>query len=89
MISGLERSPGGGNDNSLQYSCSDNPIDRGAWWATVHGVTKSQSQRVGKNWKVPSGKPTVYGITYQREYSLLFAFPLTSSLAELNKRRKN
>jgi len=48
-----------------------------------------ESQRVGKNWEVPSGKPTVYGITYQREYSLLFAFPLTSSLAELNKRRKN
>ena len=30
-----------GNDNPLQYSCLENPIDRGAWWATVHGVTKS------------------------------------------------
>ena len=39
-IPGLERSPGGGNGNPLQYSCLGNPMDRGAWWATVHGVTK-------------------------------------------------
>ena len=32
-----------GNGNSLQYSCLDNPMDRGAWWATVHRVTKSQT----------------------------------------------
>ena len=43
-ILGSERSPGGGNDNPLQYSCLGNPMDRGAWWATVHGVTKSQTQ---------------------------------------------
>ena len=35
------RSPGGGHGNPLQYSCLDNPIDRGAWQATVHGVAKS------------------------------------------------
>ena len=35
------RSPGGGHGNTLQYSCLENPMDRGAWWATVHGVTKS------------------------------------------------
>ena len=34
------RSPGEGNGNSLQYSCLGNFMDRGAWWATVHGVTK-------------------------------------------------
>ena len=39
-----ERSPGGGNGYSLQYSCLENPMDRGAWQATVHGVTKSQTQ---------------------------------------------
>ena len=39
-IPGLARSPGGGNGNPLQYSCLENPMDRGAWWATVHGVTK-------------------------------------------------
>ena len=35
------RSPREGNDNLLQFSCVGNPMDRGAWWATVHGVTKS------------------------------------------------
>ena len=42
-IPGLGRSPGGGNGNPLQYSCLGNPMDRGAWWATVHGVAKSQT----------------------------------------------
>ena len=40
-IPGPERSPGEGNGNPLQYSCLENPIDRGAWRATVHGVPKS------------------------------------------------
>ena len=43
-IPGLGRSTGEGNDNSLQYSCLGNPMDRGACWATAHGVTKSQIQ---------------------------------------------
>ena len=41
LIPGLGKSPGEGNGNSLQYSCLENPVDRGAWWATVHRVTKS------------------------------------------------
>jgi len=41
LILGLGRSPGGGNDNPLHYCCLENPMDRGAWWATVHRVTKS------------------------------------------------
>ena len=40
---GQEDSPGEGNGNPLQYSCLENPMDRGAWWATVYGVTKSQT----------------------------------------------
>ena len=40
-IPGSGRSPGGGNGNPLQYSCLENPMDRGAWWAAVHGVVKS------------------------------------------------
>ena len=40
-IPGLGRSPGEGHGNPLQYSCLENFIDRGAWWATAHGVTKS------------------------------------------------
>ena len=39
---GWEDSPGGGHSNPLQYSCLENPMDRGAWQATVHGVTKSR-----------------------------------------------
>ena len=41
-IPGSERSPEEGNGNLLQYSCLENLMDRGAWWATVYGVTKSQ-----------------------------------------------
>ena len=40
-IPGSGRSPGGGNGNPLQYSCPENPMDRGAWWVEVHGVTQS------------------------------------------------
>ena len=43
LIPGLGRSPGEGNGNPLQYSCLENPMDRGARKATVHGVTKSQT----------------------------------------------
>ena len=41
LIPGWGRSPGGGHDNALQYSCLENPMDREAWQATVHGVAKS------------------------------------------------
>ena len=44
LIPGLGRFPGEGNSNPLQYSCLGNPMDRGAWWTTVHGVTKSGTQ---------------------------------------------
>ena len=43
-IPGLGRSPGKGHGNPLQYSCLENPMDRGAWQATVHEVTQSQTQ---------------------------------------------
>ena len=43
-IPGLGRSPGEGNGNPLQYSCQENPMDKRAWWATVHGVAKSQTR---------------------------------------------
>ena len=44
LIPGLGRSPGEGNGNPLQYSCLENPMDRGAWQATVHGVSKSRTR---------------------------------------------
>ena len=43
-IPGWGRSPGGSHGNPLQYSCLENPMDRGAWWATIHGLAKSRSQ---------------------------------------------
>ena len=43
LIPGSGKSPGGGHGNPLQYSCWKNAMDRGAWWDTVHGVTKSQT----------------------------------------------
>ena len=42
LIPGSGRSPGEGNGNPIQNSCLRNPMDRGAWWAAVHGVAKSQ-----------------------------------------------
>ena len=51
LIPGLGRSPGEGNGNPLQYSCLENPMDRGAWRATVHRIAKSQDmiERVNNN----------------------------------------
>ena len=43
LIPGWGRFPEGEHGNPLQYSCLENPMDRGAWWATVHGVKKSQT----------------------------------------------
>ena len=50
-IHGSGRSPGVGNVNLLQYSCLENPLDRGAWWATVHGVAKESdaTQQLNNN----------------------------------------
>ena len=45
LIPGLGRSPGGGHGYRLQYSCWEHPMDRGAWWATVHGVAKSGTRQ--------------------------------------------
>ena len=50
-IPGSGRSPGGGYGNPLQYSCPENPMDGGTWWATAHKVTKSQTglKQLGKH----------------------------------------
>ena len=45
LIPGSGRSPRGGNGNPLQYSCLENSMDRGAWWAAVHRVAKSETRR--------------------------------------------
>ena len=57
-IPGLGRSPGGGHGNPLQCSCPENPMDRGAWWATVHGAAKSCTQL--SDWAYTQRKPLRY-----------------------------
>ena len=57
LIPGSGRSPGEGNGNPLQYSCLGNPMDRGAWQATVHGVTNSRHNLGTKPPTLPSGLP--------------------------------
>ena len=44
LVPGSRISPGGGNENPLQYSCLGNPMDREAWWTIVHGVEKSRTR---------------------------------------------
>ena len=48
LISGLRRYPGGRNGNPLWYSCLENPMDRGVWWATVHGDTRVRPNLAAK-----------------------------------------
>ena len=52
LIPGLARSPEGENGHPLQYSCLGNPMDRGAWWATVHRVAKSRTRLSMRAWHV-------------------------------------
>ena len=55
-IPGWGRSPGGGNGSPLQYSCLENPKDRGAWWAPVHWVTESQTRLKRLSTHIMQGK---------------------------------
>ena len=66
LIPGLGRSCGGGHDNPLQYSCLENSMDRGAWWATVHRVTKNWTQLSDKAQHTLS-LHVIYGTTYLSE----------------------
>ena len=43
LVPGLGRSPGGGHGKTFQYSCLENPMDRGVWWATIHKITNSRT----------------------------------------------
>ena len=80
-IPGLGRSPGGGHGKSLQYSCLENPMDRGAWWPTIHRVTKSQTQL---KWlsthstviKSPFASASLRGLPFYVNYLLLLLWRL-------------
>ena len=63
LIPGWGRSPGGGNGNPLQHSCLESPMDRGAWWATVHRVAQSQTglKRLSMDTRTHSLKITEVG----------------------------
>ena len=68
-VPGSGRSPGGGHGNPLQYSCLENPMDKGAWWATVHRVAKSRTRlsrhilSVCERTHTPLGNPLfIYGV---------------------------
>ena len=67
LIPGSRRPPGGGHGNPVQYSWLENPMDRGAWWATVHKVAKSQTppkqMSTLSEWDSPSLVPVLPGYT--------------------------
>ena len=85
-IPGLGRSPGEGNGNPLQYSCLKNPLDRGAWWATLHGVAKSQT-RLSDFISNYGGGDEDNGDLLQRSHvTLLHSVPLTLQQATTDPR---
>ena len=71
----LGKSSGGGNGNPLQYSCLENPMDRGAWRVTVHGVTKNWTP-----WKLPSTQAHTHWASALHQTSL-GCFPTVSHLS--------
>ena len=85
-IPGSGRSPGGGHGNSLQYSCLENPMDRGAWWATVH-----RSQSVGHDWSDLAHTFARLPLRFLWPFQTLKSIvtPLPSALLSLNPPQKN
>ena len=79
LIPGLERYPGKGNGNPLQYSCLRNSMDRGAWRAIVHGVEK-----VGHNWSINTLKIRKKQIYRKNENTYVTVFPLDNNEPILN-----
>ena len=83
-------SPAGGNGNPLQYPCWQNPMDRGAWWATVHEIAKSQTRLgtvvryLSANISLKVRPKTAYYVTVQSLTSTCFLLPLTLSSHSLS-----
>ena len=72
LIPGSGRSPGERNGNPLQYSCPENPMDGGAWWATVHGVAKSRTRL--RDFKKKKKKHTMVKPNLRTEHCFLDKF---------------
>ena len=70
LIPGPSRSPGEGNGNALQYSCLGNPVDRGAWWAIAHGVTKELDMTLAT--KQQQQQNAFYYFNSKHQYPCLF-----------------
>ena len=83
-IPGLGRSPGEGDGNPLQYSCLENPMDRGAWWATVHGVTKGWTRLNTHSQTLLTAQPLILlsGGSYHYQYRVYLSsqLPLLKNL---------
>ena len=85
-VPGWGRSPGGGHGNPLQYSCLENPLDREAWWATVHGVTKSRIWLKRLNSSIPN--PPIWTVNKRDPLEAPFELrkdplsPMTSMMPE-------
>ena len=75
-IPGSGRSPGEGNGNPLQYSCLENPMDGGAWWATVHGITKSRT------WLSDFTFTFTFHFLQCLQHLLVFLFPTACSFSD-------
>ena len=77
-IPGSGRSPGEGNGNPLQYSCLKNPMDRGAWQATVHGITKSQT-RLSDTFLITVIAVNTYTSIYDKKGTFLTTWHISQS----------
>ena len=86
-IPGSGRSSGGGNGNLLQHSCLVNPTDRGAWWATVHGVTKELDMTAATEhiFYYGKGENTTFATTATRKIYSKNKSVQNKSVAELKK----
>ena len=87
LIPGSGRSPGKGNGNPLQYSCLENPMEGEAWWATIHGVAKSQIRLSDFTftvtlWTVAFQSPLSTGFSRQEYWSGLLGPPLGGLLTQ-------
>ena len=81
LVLGWGRSPGVGNGNLLQYSCLENPMGRGTWWTTVHGVTKNRTWLSDKAHMHTQGQIYIYGSFTHR--------PTRPILAQVQDQRKS
>ena len=82
LIPGSGRSPGEGNGNLLQYSCLETPMDRGAWWATVHRVTKNR-----KGLKRLNMQACIFMTNFPRVLKLQYHY-LSANLNKINRKIK-